>query len=136
MSATKMKAVLKYTENFLNSQTSTLKGIKQASKNIKTGLKRSLSDESHEVSDEDAETIFQIMGDANSKDFTARMKDSEFINLLEGCIENRWSKEEFVDQLLYTYMTDSNNLDLQEKAETLYDKYFHFKEDLFENEDI
>lgn len=135
MSATKMKAVLKYTENFLNSQTSTLKGIKQASKNIKTGLKRSLSDESHEVSDEDAELIFQIMGDANAKDFTARMKDSEFINLLEGCIENRWSKEEFVDQLLYTYINDTNNLDLKEKAEALYDKYFHFKEDLFD-EDI
>ena len=125
MSLTQLRAVRKSVENFINSKTSTVTGIKQASKNIKSGLKRSLSDEKHEISDEDAEIIFQIMGDINAKDFTARMKDSEFINLISGCLEHRWSEDMFVNQLL-DYCNESNNLDLREKAIILYNKYFNF----------
>lgn len=125
MSLTQLRAVRKSVENFINSKTSTVKGIKQASINIKSGLKRSLSDETHEISDEDAEIVFQIIGDINAKDFTARMKDSEFINLISGCLEYRWSEEMFVNQLL-DYCNESNNLDLREKAIILYNKYFNF----------
>lgn len=124
MSMTQLKAVRKAVENFNNSKTSTIKGIKEASINIRLGLKNSLSDEKNEISDEDTEIIFQIMGDINAKDFTARMKDSEFINLIQACIEQRWNKDKFVNQLL-NYCNESNNLDLKEKSEKLYNKYFN-----------
>ena len=82
--------------NFLNSETSTTKGIKDVRKRTIETLSKTLSDVDNEVSYEDAEALYNMLED---KDFTSIVDDigaSEAWALFEESTERDETEVEFI----------------------------------------
>ena len=73
MSDVQLKAIQKATEEFLSSNTSTLVGIRTAIKNVKQGLKASLEDEKHPISNRDINRLYDLVKDKEKRDLTEKI---------------------------------------------------------------
>ena len=106
---------------FLQSQTSTKKGIQEVKrKQIESiRLRRSVEDE--EFTEEDAEDFYDMFGDNDFAYFADKIGASKLQEIIYDAIRANDSEESFLDRLeLYIEL---NDLDIREKAIRLYNKY-------------
>lgn len=106
---------------FLQSQTSTKKGIQEVKrKQIESiRLRRSVEDE--EFTEEDAEDFYDMFGDNDFAYFADKIGASKLQEIIYDAIRANDSEDSFLDRLeLYIEL---NDLDIREKAIRLYNKY-------------
>lgn len=118
---TQLTAINKAVNQFLKSSTSTKKGISMFKKsqieNIK--LRRSIEDE--DFTEEDAENFFDMFGDNDFDYFSSKIGASTLQEIIYDSIKNDDSEDDFISRLnLYI---ETNDLDIKEKAISLYSKY-------------
>ena len=106
---------------FLNSKTSTKKGISEIkSKQIESiRLKRNIEDE--EFTEEDAEDFYDMFGNDDFQYFANKIGASKLQEIIYDSIRDNDSEDDFLSRLeLYIEL---NDLDIREKAIRLYNKY-------------
>ena len=106
---------------FLQSQTSTKRGIQEVKrKQIESiRLRRSVEDE--EFTEEDAEDFYDMFGDNDFAYFADKIGASKLQEIIYDAIRANDSEDNFLDRLeLYIEL---NDLDIREKAIRLYNKY-------------
>ena len=122
MSETQLKAIQKASRQFLDSKTSTYKGINKVKKNTIKSLASTLSDEDKgKLSDEDAEFYYDMLGENDFDYFADKIGASTLWTLIDDAITEGDSKDGWLDRL-GRYIT-LNDEDVRNKAIRLYNKY-------------
>lgn len=99
MSIPQMRATINATKQFLNSQTSTIRGIKKTRENVKTAMSIS-ADISYSV----AEIVQRIWEDKQITKIPKYIKGSDFINLIADMID----RDRDVKQTIYQYEDETD----------------------------
>lgn len=118
---TQLKAIQKATKQFLESKTSTNKGIKSVKESTKESLKNSLSLD-NELDDEDVEEMYNMLSNNDFDYFNEKVGASTMWVIIDDAIEQNDSEEGFLERIERYAMT-LNDLDVKEKARRLYEKY-------------
>lgn len=120
---TDLRAIEKATNQFLQSKTSTSRGIKiTKSKTIKT-IKKTLSlEEGRKVSDEDAEYYYDMLANKDFDWFNDKIGASAMWSLIDDAIEHNDSESDWIKRIENHAMT-MNDVDARERALRLYEKY-------------
>lgn len=120
---TQLIAISKAINQFMESKTSTKKGIKDVRKSTIKSLRTSLSGDidEEEMSEEDAEFFYSMLGENDFDSIADEIGASTLWLCIEQSIEFNESENQFIQRLLDYGM--SNDLDKREKAKRLYDKY-------------
>ena len=105
---------------FLNSQTSTKKGISTWKKNQVESIKLNRSDDL-DFTEEDAEDFFEMFGDNDFDFFASKIGASALQEIIYDAMRENDSEDEFVARL--SLYIEINDLDIREKAIRLYEKY-------------
>lgn len=121
MSKTKLAAIHKATTQFLESKTSTKRGIKSVKAKTIESLKESLSLEGKKVSDKDAEIMYDMLGNNDFDDIASQIDASALWSFIDYAKEKSQSENQFISLLSKYGM--SNDSDMREKAQRLYQKY-------------
>ena len=124
MSITELRAVTKATKQFLNSQTSTKRGIKQVRKKQIESLRISLSTDEKEFTFEEAETFYRLFEDTDYTFFIRKydISASAFNDLIQEAKEYNNTFEDFLENL-EIYITIGNDKELLTRAQAIYEKY-------------
>lgn len=117
---TSLYAIHKASKQFLESKTSTVSGIKNVRDETIKSLKRSLSDFDKELSDNDVEFLYEMLEVQEMQDITEMFGASRMWNVAQDAIEEKDSKEEFLDRF-EREIADLNDEDMKRKAEKLYE---------------
>lgn len=134
MKPTQLKAIQKATQQFLESKTSTLKGINETKKAVRDGIKKSLSNPSPdrsgaiEVSDADAEVLYSFLEDKTLRSTVEKIGASDVWNFLINAKEHQEQGDAFG---LKDFLRDVKNhsevmpdQNMLEDLETIYNRYF------------
>lgn len=105
---------------FLNSQTSTKKGISSWKKNQIESIKLNRSDDP-DFTEEDAEDFFEMFGDNDFDFFASKIGASALQEIIYDAMRENDSEDEFIARL--SLYIEINDLDIREKAIRLYEKY-------------
>ena len=119
---TQLKTIQKSLNNFLKSETSTHKGIKNVREKTIESLKNTLSDDVHEMTYEEAEVLYDMFGNKDFDYFVDKVGASEMWIHIEEAIENNDSLSDFLTRL-QMYAVELNDDDALERAERIYEKY-------------
>ena len=120
LTKTQLIGVNKAINQFLNSQTSTKKGISTWKKNQVESIKLNRSDDPA-FTEEDAEDFFEMFGENDFQYFGDKIGASKLQEIIYDAIKANDSEDNFLDRLeLYIEL---NDLDIREKAIRLYEKY-------------
>lgn len=122
MSITQMRAVIKATEQFLVSKTSTVSGVKKVRKTTISGLARSLGTDEHELSNEEAETLYDMLSDDYVTDILRYIPASDFWALVEDAKEQHDTESQFINRIK-DYIDFGNDKDMVTKLTAIYIKY-------------
>lgn len=108
---------------FLKSKTSTIKGISQVKKSTIKSLKETLQldEDFKDISDKEAEDIYSLFEDNDFNDLASKVGSSELISLIEDAKEKNMSENKFTSTIMKHI--NSNDLDRQEKARNIYNKF-------------
>lgn len=123
MSELQIKAIKKATNKFLkNESTSTLRGIRKNITRIKKGIKEKI-----DVTDEEAEVIYEAFGEDLIKWITNYIDPSTFWALVQECQGRSYTvfeKEIFSISSDLKYLIEvMNDLDVKEKLQEIYRRY-------------
>lgn len=123
LSATQMLAVNKALNLFLESQTSTAKGIKKREENIIKGIRRSLTTGKKEVSSEDARFYYKMFEDSDFNFLTSgdSVKPSDLWALIDDSIVANDSIDSWLEKV--SSFTNSEDQDVRQSAINIYNKY-------------
>ena len=123
VSQTKLIAIRKALTQFMNSKTSTNKGIKSVKGKTIQSIIESMSDVEDEkkVNEEDAEFYFSMLGDSDFDYFSDKIQASTMWVEIEDSINNNDSEEEWLNKL-ESYGT-INDEEARNRAIRLYQKY-------------
>jgi len=122
MSETQLKAIQKASRQFLESKTSTYKGINKVKKNTIKSLASTLSDEDRgKVNEEDAEFYYDMLGEDDFDYFADKIGASTLWALIDDAITEGDNKDNWLDRL-GRYIT-LNDEDVRNRAIRLYEKY-------------
>lgn len=122
MSITQMRAVIKATEQFLVSKTSTVSGVKKVRKTTISGLAKSLGTEEHKLTNEEAETLYDMLSDDYVSDMLKYIPASEFWSLIQDAKEQHDSEQQFINRIK-DYIDFGNDKDMVIKLTAIYIKY-------------
>lgn len=122
MSDIQLRAIQKATSTFLDSQTSTLRGIKKAVNNMQDALKKNYSDIDKPLSDKDAEKLYNIIENRDIRNTVEQVGASETWTRALRAKEQNLSKDEFIDLFKNTDI-DINDLDVKADLERIYQIY-------------
>lgn len=121
ISKTQLIALNKAVTQFLNSKTSTNKGISEWRKKQIENIRISRSMEDDNFTEEDAEDFFEMFGDNDFDFFARKIGASTLQEIIYDAISEGDDEDNFVSRLeLYIVI---NDLDIREKALRLYNKY-------------
>ena len=116
----KIKVLL---DRFLKNKTSSILGIKERMDSAKKGLKSMIGDVDTEIDDKDIEMFANVFQNDDFRYLTRYgIDESEFVTLVQGAIEKKWSEDYFVEQLT-DYMQIIPDEDMKEDLQGLYNKY-------------
>lgn len=124
LNITDLTAVKKAMDQFLSSETSTIKGIENVKEKTKKSLKATIEIDDEDFTDDELEFIYEMMGD---EDITSLKENNYFASksdISEIIIDARDMKdteEEFISRL--ESYANSNDKYIQEKAISLYNKH-------------
>ena len=116
-------AVNKAITQFLNSQTSTKKGISDVREKTIESLRGTLSTDIEEMSYDDAEKFYEMFGNNDFQTIADKIGSSALQACIEDAIENGDSESDFVKRLEWYGGVDMNDLDMRDAANRLYEKY-------------
>ena len=142
LSDIQLTAELKALRNFMNSKTSTVKGIKQIRKKQIETMKNVVDDLDFNADDftyEDAENLYDIWNDRRNRWVAEKMGGSEYYQFVAEFRENtakaiesndslskadkeKLKKDAFIDQL-DSYIGVANDMGIRRKAIEFYNKY-------------
>lgn len=122
MTITQMKSTIKATQQFLNSKTSTKRGIKQVRKTTIKNLAKSLGTEEEDLTDEEAETLYEMLSDDYVTDILKYIPASDFWALIEDAKESGDSQDSFISRIS-DYIEFGNDVDMRNKLIMIYEKY-------------
>ena len=122
MSEMQMRATIKATKQFLASKTSTRKGIKQIRKTTISRIAVSLGTEEENLTNEEAETLYNMLTDDYMTDIMQYIPASDFWRLIEDSKESKDNEEDFIDRIS-NYILVGNDSNLVEKLTAIYTKY-------------
>lgn len=106
---------------FLQSQTSTKRGIQEVKRKQIESIRLRRSVEDDEFTEEDAEDFYDMFGDNDFAYFADKIGASKLQEIIYDAIRANDSEDNFLDRLeLYIEL---NDLDIREKAIRLYNKY-------------
>lgn len=116
-------ALNKATSQFLNSATSTKKGIKTTREKTIESLRGTLSSEDEEMSFEDAEKFYEMFGEDSFSSVADKIGASALQAVIEDAIEEGDSQNDFIKRLELYGGIEMNDLDIRSSANILYEKY-------------
>lgn len=122
MTTTQMKATIKATQQFLNSKTSTKRGIKQVKKTTIKQLAKSLGTDDEDLTNEEAEALYDMLSDDYVTDILKYIPASDFWALIEDAKEAGDSQESFISRIS-DYIEFGNDVDMRNKLAMIYEKY-------------
>lgn len=116
MSISDMKKVIKASEYFLNSKTSTVGGLKKRAKEVKKNFSKKL-----DVSMEEADNLYQLFEVESTNEILKYLNPSELFALIEEAKEKNLNEDEFID-LFKKYVEFTEDNTLREAVINLYNK--------------
>lgn len=122
MSDIQLRAIQKATKIFLESQTSTLRGVKKAVNNMQDALKKNYSDIDRPLSNKDAEKLYNIVENKDIRSTVEQIGASETWTRTLRAKEQNLSKDKFID-LFRNTKVDINDVDIQADLERIYNMY-------------
>ena len=122
-SKTKLLAINKATTQFLNSQTSTKKGINATRRKTIESLRGTLSKDLEEMSYEDAEKFYEMFGEDNFQSIADKIGASALQAVIEDAIEEDDTSDDFIKRLQLYGGVSMNDEDIRKNANSLYNKY-------------
>ena len=123
MTRTQLLSIQKATSQFLKSKTSTKQGVNEVREQTKESLFKTLKLEDDELTKEDIDDFYILLGDSDAKPFlkTDIMGASALKVALTDAVTYADSEERFIERLeTFTEIADE---ELREKAKRLYKKY-------------
>ena len=118
-----MIAVNKAATQFLQSQTSTKKGISKTRQKTIESLRGTLSTEDKEMSFEDAEKFYEMFGEDSFSNIADKIGASALQAVIEDAIEENDSSSDFIKRIETYAGLSMNDLDIRESANKLFEKY-------------
>ena len=122
MNITQMRATLKAVNQFLNSKTSTKRGIKQIKKTTIKSIAISLGTDDEELTNEQAEVLYDMLSDDYVTDILRYIPASEFWALIEEAKEMKDTEKSFIDRIK-AYIEFGNDVDMVDKLSVIYNNY-------------
>lgn len=117
-----MRATINAMDNFLNSKTSTIKGIKETRQNMIEGMRRSLSTENADLSFGDAEALYRIFDDREYSHLLDIVEPSDLFAFIQEAVEKKMSKDKFIETVS-NYVTSGFDDDIRDKLMKVYNEY-------------
>ena len=122
ISTTDLKMIQKALEQFLNSKTSTKRGIEEAKDRVKESIKTTLNESGYDLTDEEADTFYSMLEDEDFNYFADKVGASTMWAIMDDVIEYNESDTKFANRI-ERYVTTINDLDTLDKVQNLYNKY-------------
>ena len=122
LSLTDLKMIEKAINQFLESKTSTKRGIEDAKNRVKDSIKTTLNEEGYDLSDEDADTFYSMLEDDDFNYFADKVGASTMWAIMDDAIEYNESDTKFANRI-ERYIATINDLDTLERVQNLYNKY-------------
>ena len=120
---TDLRAIEKATNQFLQSKTSTSRGIKITRSNTIESIRKTLSlEQGRKVTEEDAEYYYDMLANKDFDWFNDKIGASAMWSLIDDAIEHNDSESDWIRRLENHAMT-MNDVDARERALRLYEKY-------------
>lgn len=106
MSISEMRKVIKASEYFLDSKTSTVGGLKKRAKEVKKNFSKKL-----DVTLEEADNLYQLFEVESTNEILKYLNPSELFALIEEAKEKKLDEEQFTDLFKqYVEFTEDNTL--------------------------
>lgn len=122
MSEIQLKAIQKATKSFLESQTSTLRGVRKAINNMQDAIQKHYSDIDKTLSDEDAEKLYYLLENKDVRSTVEQIGASETWTRAIRAKDQNLSKDQFID-LFKNVKVNTNDKDIKADLERIYDLY-------------
>lgn len=119
---TSLRSLNNATRMFLNSLTSTIKGIKEMEEEQKKGIQDMFEDSEIEVTNEDVEDYYSLFEDDDFNFFADKIGPSTLMIIINYTQNINNSLDFFISQL-EMYIEISHDDDLKDRAERLYYRY-------------
>lgn len=123
LSNTDLRAIDKATNQFLQSKTSTKRGINIVKRKTIKSIKKTLTlEEGRKVSDEDAEYYYDMLANKDFDWFNEKIGASTMWGLIDDAVEHNDSEVDWITRLNNHAIT-MNDIEVRERALRLYTKY-------------
>lgn len=124
MNEIQMQAVIKATNNFLNSKTSTRKGIKSIKKKIIDEIQKRYGSETNDISYSEAEALANFFEDLEVNKITNYIPGSDVLAVIEEAREQNNSYEQFYNQMM-SIVKYNKGTDIESLLRKIYMKYIY-----------
>lgn len=121
LTAGELKKLNKYMKRFIESETSTVRGLEVARENVLKGLKQAIDTKNLKVTNEDLDDFYELLQDDDFKSYADKIGGSSAFALVLDAKEKNLDSNDFIETL-NQYMTIADE-ELRNKAERLYNKY-------------
>lgn len=123
MNVTQLRAILKATNQFLKSETSTLRGIKKVKqKNIK-GIQKNLGIIGDiEFTEQEAQSLYDLLEEDYLKEITNYIPASDVWALIAEAKEANWTQKSFINEI-NNYINYGQDIDMKNILKEIYNKY-------------
>lgn len=125
MTKTNLIQVQKATKQFLESATSTNKGIKKVKESTIKSIKDTLNlgrEKEKRLSDKDAEFMYGVLEDKGVRDLVNEIGASTLWSEIKYASDNNLSQDGFIDRL-NMYMAQDMDIDMRDQAIHIYNTY-------------
>ena len=124
ISATDLKALNKIFTNFLKSQTSTIRGIRDVEETTRQGIKNLVSDIDN-LDNEDIETLYSFFNDKDFNYITQYIDPSELMVLIAETRSEGGTSDDFLRKIENYIYSESiyQDEDLVDSLESIYNKF-------------
>ena len=122
LSTTNLIAINQATRQFLESKTSTTRGIKETRKSVIKSLKKTFGDMNNEIDYKQAELMYNLFDETDFEDVSRYSNASVVWTVLTGYIKKEINEETLLDQLQrYGNVDYNNDKDLRNKVNEMID---------------
>lgn len=122
MSITQLRHSIKVTNNFLNSATSTKRGIDKVRTTTIKSLSKSLLKKGEQITYDEAEVLYDFLSDDYAQDIISYAQASRTWNLILYAQEKNSSLNDFIKSV-DRYITTGTDQDMVDDLKYIYDKY-------------
>lgn len=117
LSTTNLIAINQATRQFLESKTSTSRGIEKTRKNVIKSLQKTFGDMDYEIDYKQAELMYNLFDETDFEDVSRYSNASVVWTVLTGYIKKEINEETLLDQLQrYGNVDYNNDMDLRDKV--------------------